>query len=382
MAKQRLDHLDGVRGTAAFSVFVCHFIQTFLPHIYYSDRAEGHGLWEDEFATSPFNIVVNGNFAVCLFFVLSGYVLSCRYLAGGDLEYLRRLAIKRYFRLMLPTLGAVMIAWAILAAGGYSFGAAQVFTKTGMRDTYAIMIPFLAALEQGTIGAFFFGQWSLDPVLWTMQAELYGSFLVFGLLALFAGVRCRWLVYFVAALIFYNGYYLAFILGVVLGDITGRLGEREAPYPLVLALVTLGVYFGSYPYYGAESGMWAILPQIGSAHKPVFYHILGAFLLIFTINVFAEARDVFSLRPFRFLGRISYSLYLIHFPLVCSVATALLLVLLPHVSYATALVIIFSIMVPVVLGASALFTTLIDEPSIRISDRFARLMMGDAKTGP
>ena len=94
MAGQRLSHLDGLRGAAAFSVFVCHFVQTFLPHIYYLDRSESHGLWEDEFATSPFNIVVNGNFAVCLFFVLSGYVLSCRYLAGGDLESLRRLAVK------------------------------------------------------------------------------------------------------------------------------------------------------------------------------------------------------------------------------------------------------------------------------------------------
>ena len=374
MAGQRLGHLDGVRGAAAFSVFLCHFIQTFLPHIYYTDRAESHGLWEGEFATSPFNIVVNGNFAVCLFFVLSGYVLSCRYLAEGDLAYLRRLAVKRYLRLMLPTLGAVLVAWAILAAGGYSFGAAQPFTKSGMRDTYAAVVPLWAALEQGTIGAFFLGQWSLDPVLWTMQTELYGSFLVFALLALFAGVRRRWLVWAVATLIFYNGYYLAFILGVALADLQGRADGWEAPYPLVLVLVTLGVWCGSYPYYGAETGLWSMLPAIGSAHKPVFYHVLGAFLLIGATSVFAEAREVFTLRPFRFLGRVSYSLYLIHFPLICSVATALLLALLPRLGYTASIALIFVVMVPVVLAAATLFTTLIDEPAIRLADRFARLM--------
>ena len=374
MAGQRLGHLDGVRGAAAFSVFLCHFVQTFLPHIYYTDRAESHGLWEGEFATSPFNIVVNGNFAVCLFFVLSGYVLSCRYLAEGDLAYLRRLAVKRYLRLMLPTLGAVLVAWAILAAGGYSFGAAQPFTKSGMRDTYAVVVPLWAALEQGTIGAFFLGQWSLDPVLWTMQTELFGSFLVFALLALFAGVRWRWLVWAVAALIFYNGYYLAFVLGVALADLHGRADGWEAPYPLVLVLVTLGVWCGSYPYYGAETGLWSALPAIGSAHKPVFYHVLGAALLIGATSVFTEAREVFTLRPFRFLGRVSYALYLIHFPLICSVATALLLALLPRLGYTASIALIFVVMVPVVLAAAALFTTLIDEPAIRLADRFARLM--------
>ena len=102
MAAQRLVHLDGLRGLAAFSVFICHFIQAFLPHIYYPNRAESHGLWEDEFATSPFNLVVNGNFAVCLFFVLSGYVLSSRFLAEGDI------AIPvSYTHLTLPTIYSV-----------------------------------------------------------------------------------------------------------------------------------------------------------------------------------------------------------------------------------------------------------------------------------
>ena len=379
MARGRLEHLDGVRGAAAFSVFVCHYVQTFLPHVYYTDRAEGHGLWEADFATSPFNIVVNGNFAVCLFFVLSGFVLSCRYLAGGDLEALRRLAVKRYLRLMLPTLGAVLLAWAILALGGYSFGAAQPITKSGMKDVYAAAVPLWTALEQGTVGAFFMGQWSLDPVLWTMQTELFGSFLVFALLALFGGVRMRWLVWGLAAVVFYNSYYLAFVLGVALAELSLVLGGREAPYPLVLALVTLGLWLGSYPYYGAETGLWSALPAVGSAHKPAFYHILGAFVLILTAKLFGEARQVFSTRPFRFLGRISYALYLIHFPLVCSVATGLFLVLYPHLGYTATIAVIFPLMVPLVLAASLLFTRLVDEPAIRLSDRFARLVMGGDK---
>ena len=251
-----------------------------------------------------------------------------------------------------------------------------------MRDTYTAFVPLWAALEQGAVGAFFLGQWGLDPVLWTMQTELYGSFLVFALLALFAGVRWRWAVWALAALIFYDSYYLAFVLGVALAELHSRSHGGEAPYPLVLVLVTLGVWFGSYPYYGAESGLWSALPAVGGAHKPVFYHVLGAFLLILTTRLFGEAREVFSKRPFRFLGRISYSLYLIHFPLVCSLATGLFLLLLPRLGYAATILLIFVVMVPVVLATAFLFTLLVDEPAIRLSDRFARLVMGERGATP
>jgi len=346
----------------------------FLPHIYYRSRAEGHGLWEDEFATSPFNIVVNGNFAVCLFFVLSGYVLSGRFLADGDIASLRRLAAKRYLRLALPVVGAVLLAWAILAVGGYRYAEARVLTLSGMSDSYANPVPFWQALEQGAVGAFFRGEWGLDPVLWTMQTELYGSFLVFALLALFGHGRRRWAIYVVAIAVFYNSYYLAFVLGIVLADLQ-RLGSgRDAPYPLILVVVTAGVYLGSYPYYGAEQGLWAVLPAVGSAQKVVLYHVLGAFLLILASCRFSESREVFGLAPFRFLGRISYSLYLIHFPLVCSLVTAVWLALYPHLGYAATTGLTFALTAPLVVGAATLFTMLVDEPAIRLSDAFAALL--------
>ena len=376
MVGQRATHLDGIRGIAAFSVFVCHYLQVFLPRVYYTSLVEGHGMGEDKFAISPFNIVVNGNFAVCLFFVLSGYVLSAGFLARGDIEALRRLATKRYLRLALPVLAAVLLAWAILILDGYSYGTVQQVTRSGMKDTYANYVPFWAAVEEGAIGAFFGGEWGLDPVLWTMRTELFGSFLVFALLALFGHDRRRWLAYVAAVAIFYDDYYFAFLLGIVMAEIQNRWSGRDYSLVVVVVLMTIGIYFGSYPYYGAEQGLWSFLPAVGAARKVVFYHIIGAFILILVSCRFSEMRSLLQ-RPFAgFLGRISYGLYLIHFPLVCSLVTGIWLYLSPHFSYLVTTALGFGASAPLVVAAAYLFTLGVDEPAIRWSERFARLVEG------
>jgi len=197
---------------------------------------------------------------------------------------------------------------------------------------------------------------------------------VFSLLALFGGFGSRW-PYLVAMAIFYDSYYLAFILGIVLSDHQLRSGDRDAPLVLTLLAVILGLTFGSYPYYGADQGLWSLLPTVGSAHKAVFYHILGAVLLIQAANQFTRARRLLARPAFRFLGRISYSLYLIHFPLVCSLSTGLALFLLPTLDYSVAIAVSFLVSAPLVVAAAALFTELVDRPAIRIADGLAELVV-------
>ena len=87
--------LDGVRGVAASVVFFGHL-----------SLALTNAIW-----------IFNGNAAVCIFFVLSGYVLSD--LAQRSQLSFPAQAIRRYLRLVFPMLITSAFAWALLETGAY-----------------------------------------------------------------------------------------------------------------------------------------------------------------------------------------------------------------------------------------------------------------------
>jgi peptidoglycan/LPS O-acetylase OafA/YrhL len=90
---RRILALDALRGLAALSVVFIHFHAAFLP----LDNL--HWYFLPLFAGQP----------VTLFFVLSGYVLSIPYWLGRQVSYPAFL-VRRFFRIYVPYAGAVLVA--------------------------------------------------------------------------------------------------------------------------------------------------------------------------------------------------------------------------------------------------------------------------------
>ena len=61
---------------------------------------------------TPLRLLVDGEAAVILFFVLSGYVLALPFIAGTQLTYGRYL-VKRICRIWLPFAAAILLAAAL-----------------------------------------------------------------------------------------------------------------------------------------------------------------------------------------------------------------------------------------------------------------------------
>src|SRR4051794_11019896 len=91
--------LESIRGLAALAVVFCHCVNGFYPTLRKAAAPPGTQLWQ------------NGEFAVRLFFVLSGFVLSLSYFRQPSLVTLRSAAVRRYFRLLLPIAGSVLLAY-------------------------------------------------------------------------------------------------------------------------------------------------------------------------------------------------------------------------------------------------------------------------------
>src|SRR5687767_11167726 len=111
LQKNKLEFLDGVRGVAAIIVVLHHFGIAFFPAINFLDPEKihlGNGQLELTIAKTPLNIFFNGGFAVSVFFVLSGFVLSYKFHLSGSRQLLTTYAAKRYFRLLLPVAASII----------------------------------------------------------------------------------------------------------------------------------------------------------------------------------------------------------------------------------------------------------------------------------
>ena len=101
------------------------------------------------------------------------------------------------------------------------------------------------------------------------------------------------------------------------------------------------------------------LPETLTPYK--FYHILGACLLTAGILGLSKIQLALSVRPIRFLGNISFAVYLLNLPLIFSLSSGLLLKMaLLYDSYLLCSTIIFFITLVVLLLLSYLFNRFVE----------------------
>ena len=88
MKKQKDNSLEGLRGIASLVVVIGHFIFVFLPYLatlyYPAAGAAPRNRFEAVLAYPPFSLLFSAEAAVCVFFVMSGYVLTTKYFSTGD----------------------------------------------------------------------------------------------------------------------------------------------------------------------------------------------------------------------------------------------------------------------------------------------------------
>jgi peptidoglycan/LPS O-acetylase OafA/YrhL len=377
----KIVHLDGLRGLAALSVVFSHFIVTFYPALWNGNIEQTHSSNGIEvlIANTPLNFFYNGNVPVCIFFVLSAYVLSYKFFVYGDYEIITKSASRRYFRLQIPVLFSILVAWLLLKLGLYSnIQAAPLTLSNWWLATFWNFEPnFFFALKQAFWDVFFdFNNNGIyNSVLWTMQCELNGSFFVFAFLGIFGKSSIRFFFYIVCLAIFMKTYYLAFVLGLILSDVYNSpslenirklIQENKIITPLAIVIgVFLGAYFDNRNLYHLIE--LSRLKEYGFDLFS-FYHIIGAFFIVLAVLNSYKLQKILSNEVCLFLGRISFSLYLMHLMIICSLTTSIFLMAYQYnLSYKISVILSFLISIFVILGVSYLTAKYIDEPAIKFS---------------
>lgn len=383
--EQHYHSLDGLRGLAALSVVLLHYVTAFLPFLIGYAAVDSHPRLDHLVATSPLQLPIAGNFAVCIFFVLSGFVLSVKFFKTKDRGVVVASASRRFFRLMIPAFGSVLLAYLVLRVGAMHNGPAGAAIGNNWLQLFWSYPAHLGqALFQGLYGIWFGTTdfiTSYNVVLWTMHYELYGSFLVFMLLVMFGTERNRWLFYGVFALVCMKTYFLAFIAGVVICDLSitqPKLLEKLRPQAFWVALpvaAILGTWTTTLdtPYPSIYNHIH--VPFFAGAELETFAHVLGAIILMLAVLRLPSFATFLAKRPLQYLGRISFALYLTHFIILGSLSSYLFLHLLPVIGYKSTLVIVF----PVGLGLSFVvanaYTRWVDVPSVGLAKQIGDYLL-------
>jgi peptidoglycan/LPS O-acetylase OafA/YrhL len=389
MRSGKVQYLEGLRGIAAMQVVLLHFVSGFLP-------GAAQSAWP------PLRVLFDGHTAVYVFFLISGAVLTPSFARPGP--FVAKLA-KRGVRLGIPVAAAALIATLLLAGWPDAHLRAAALTGSAwlaMDSSGAPNLTHLAreigldSLLLGYREATLFAplaeqlppmELSLDAPFWSLHLELYGSLLVLVLVSL--RIRSVWLhraAVAAAAVLFGTHPMFLFVLGHLLASVTrlhlARSRERAGPGDepgsrrigdaAGALLLMLGLALCATKDWHVLEVCRVWLADIELAAAPNLFQFASqmAALLIFAgILLCPPAQALLECRTCRNLGRLSFGIYLLHFPILFTLACLIFIGAHPVLPYAASAAIVFTLFIGITLPSAMLFERWIDRPAIALSRR-------------
>ncbi len=366
--RERFDALDSLRGVAAMAVVVNHCLDLFPFVGGFSSAQTAHA--PTAFAAwllrSPLSLAWDGRGAVAVFFVLSGFVLSLPWFRDRALSY-SSFVLRRICRIYLPYLVAVAFSMALATL--------LASLRPPLLSLWFDTSNWVEPVSWTAIGDHLLmlgGHNTFDNPVWSLDHEMRIS-LVFPLLVLPLlrfGVK--------SALV------LAIILYGAAGALTHFAGWHGAPAELAATLrfstfFLLGAALARYADALAEGdrhGRWIVPPGLAAwsalaagllllwASREPAIMAAASGLVILSAILPGAIRGALRRRVPRALGRVSYSLYLTHLPVILSA------VYLLHGRLPLPAIVVLSLLV--VLPVSWLFNRLVEEPANRLGRRLTR----------
>lgn len=316
--------VEGVRGIASFMVVLAHLVLFFFPPLYTgASEIADHNiqLW---LRNSPFTFFFSGLSAVYIFFALSGYVLTAVALKPGrPLVRILSMSLKRYPRLMIPAMVSCILAFILLSLGDISHPA----LSGPFKDVRNFDYTFGGALFSGAIDSFVLSGRSLyNPVLWTMKIELIGSFLVYMLCINSVVLKSRMLpvviLSVISILVLTRSIEDRFGLGLIcfIGGHLFQIYGRSISTPASIVMMVVGLYLA-----GAQndSALYAWITIFLGTKTYGICNFISGFLIVYAVIFSAKINDVFSHPIPVFMGKVSFSVYLIHFPIIVTFGVCL-----------------------------------------------------------
>jgi peptidoglycan/LPS O-acetylase OafA/YrhL len=237
--------------------------------------------------------------------------------------------VRRYLRLTIPIFFSCLLAYGCAIAQLFFNYETSLITHSPWLASFYRFTPDFTSMVRFALFDVYFNydrNFSYNAPLWVMEFVLIGAVVIYAVQFFLRYIKKRYIVYLIALVLFHKTYYLAFILGMMLCD-EAHMHHRyqtlsESKIVLCLFFV-VGIYLGSYKLH--DFWMYEFLNENFIARyyggfKAIAYNIIGAVLITYAVLHSTTMKRIFSHYSMVFLGTISFSFYVLHFIVLCSLA--------------------------------------------------------------
>lgn len=363
IGSSRYRSLDGLRGLAAAVVVIhhCLLVSPDLSLAVASIDTQKVEPWVWWSTFTPLHLLWAGTEAVYVFFILSGFVLTLPFVGAARPGW-RAYYAKRFVRIYLPVWASLVVALLL----------AWIAPRLGSPDLSAWLLIHDESPNVFADGILVGGAGSLNSPLWSLQWEMLFSITLPLYVMLALRIRNAWLpcfltlfsliavgtVLYVPAIVYMSMFGIGVLLAVrrdALEHFGGNLGRVRWIGLVASSMLLL-------------SSRW-LFPQLPTV---ICMACIGGALVVIAFLAWPPAVSAGNNRILQWLGTRSFSLYLVHEPIVVSIGFAF------HI---TNPFLIAALAIPLSLVATEIFYRFVERPSLLLAGRVGRLVgkMGSRK---
>lgn len=321
---------------------------------------------------TPLKFFTAGPQVVVVFFILSGFVLTLAPLNKRNFDWLSYVP-RRFVRLYVPIVGALLLAAAIITFVPQPHPSV---TNGWVNLGYHPLITPRVLFEDATV--LFGAPFTINGPMWSLVPEVLFSLLLPVFVAIILWFRRLWWLVLILSIVEYSGqnffypdylgYLATFMIGCALAaglDDIRRVASRidAMKYRTVVWSLLLIVAIVLVPFDRTLRAL--VAPGMVSGALGLACSSTGATILVVCAISWNRAQAALDSRPMSWLGRTSFSLYLVHMPIVLAVT---FLVGDDHFP------LVVLIALPACLLMAQVFHFLVERPSIRLSRAVGRRM--------
>lgn len=314
--KTRMYHIDGIKGLMCFLIMFGHFW-----NIYRQTEAgsilenEGLDIIKNSFLDQT---LLSATFWLYAFLVISGYLLS-----NTRVRSLSEIIIKtakRFLRLFIPILGACIFIYLIQETiGFYTADTIEYFNNGYIRQFYVQDLSWKSIFIE-PLRAMIKSSCRFNAPFWVITDMFKSSILIY--ICNFTDYVLKkkshvlpWI--FLLLSIFSDAHVMiACMAGYMVGHYKEEIDKLTENRSLFL-IISAAIFVASYEVYTAKT-FTKIFDNI------MLYILLYCFLMI-VINKSELFQKIFSKKLFLRMGKISFGVYALHWPIICSIGLKVLM---------------------------------------------------------